>query len=454
MSIYTVSAVTEIVRQTLNGALPFIWVKGEVSNFSCSQAGHIYFTLKDARAQLDCVWFAGRQPKGDQRFDPLTGEVFDSPRPSIPGTMRNGMELQCAGAIDVYALRGKYQLIIDTIQVSGTGQLAVQFEERKARLAAAGYFSQARKRPLPLNPLRIALITSAQGAALHDFMEIAKDRGLGAEIRLLPVPVQGDGAAERIASAIASANKSCWPEVIVLIRGGGSLEDLWAFNEEILAQAVFESRLPVIAGIGHEIDFSLTDMTADIRAATPSHAAQLLWQPRNELWQRLDSLEFGLTKAMGSILTKKLAACNQLASGLRWLAPDKKLAAAREKQAWLQRNLHAAMKMVLDSRKEHLVSLQANISSLESSLLTSLDTRLKIAGSALSSLDPAAPLRRGYSLLFSADRLISSTQQTAPGKRITALIEDGALEMTVDKIGNAQDCSALVEKMLNTGEKA
>ena len=288
--ILTVRALTEQLRRSLEGRFPFVWVRGEVSNLSRPGSGHIYFSLKDQDAQLQCVWFRGQQRQAEQgrAFDPLTGEVFDTPRPSPLELLRNGLDLLCAGRVSVYAPRGQYQLLVELVQPTGQGLLAQAFEERKRKLAEAGYFSQERKRPLPWNPQRVALITSPSGAAIHDFLELARNRGCGAEIRLFPASVQGEEAAPEIIRALDEINARGWAQVIVLIRGGGSLEDLWAFNEEAVAEAVFCSRLPVLAGIGHEVDVTLADLTADLRAATPSHAAQLLWPLRAELRQRLD----------------------------------------------------------------------------------------------------------------------------------------------------------------------
>ena len=305
--ILTVRALTEQLRRSLEGRFPFVWVRGEVSNLSRPGSGHIYFSLKDQDAQLQCVWFRGQQRQAEQgqSFDPLTGEVFDSPRPSPLELLRNGLDMLCAGRISVYAPRGQYQMLVELVQPAGQGLLAQAFEERKRRLAEAGYFAQERKRLPPWNPQRVALITSPSGAAVHDFLELARDRGSGAQIRLFPASVQGEEAAPEIVRALETANEQNWAQVIVLIRGGGSLEDLWAFNEESVAEAVFHSRLPVVAGIGHEVDVTLADMTADLRAATPSHAAQLLWPLRAELRQRLDESEAALRRAFAARLERE-----------------------------------------------------------------------------------------------------------------------------------------------------
>ena len=321
--ILTVRALTEQLRRSLEGRFPFVWVRGEVSNLSRPGSGHIYFSLKDQDAQLQCVWFRGQQRQAEQgqAFDPLTGEVFDTPRPSPLELLRNGLDLLCAGRISVYAPRGQYQLLVELVQPTGQGLLAQAFEERKRKLAEAGYFAQERKRPLPWNPQRVALITSPSGAAIHDFLELAQNRGCGAEIRLFPASVQGEEAAPEIIRALDEINAQGWAQVIVLIRGGGSLEDLWAFNEEAVAEAVFCSRLPVLAGIGHEVDVTLADLTADLRAATPSHAAQLLWPLRAELRQRLDEAFAALRRAAASRLEHAELLLRERENALRWFSP-------------------------------------------------------------------------------------------------------------------------------------
>ena len=230
--ILTVRALPAQLRRSLEGRFPFVWVRGEVSNLSRPGSGHIYFSLKDQDAQLQCVWFRGQQRQAEQgqAFDPLTGEVFDTPRPSPLELLRNGLDLLCAGRISVYAPRGQYQLLVELVQPTGQGLLAQAFEERKRKLAEAGYFAQERKRPLPWNPQRVALITSPSGAAIHDFLELAQNRGCGAEIRLFPASVQGEEAAPEIIRALDEINAQGWAQVIVLIRGGGSLESS-ALNE-------------------------------------------------------------------------------------------------------------------------------------------------------------------------------------------------------------------------------
>jgi len=362
--ILTVRELTECLRQCLEGRFPFVWVRGEVTNLSRPSSGHVYFSLKDQDSQVQCVWFLQQQRRSQGRFDPLTGEVHDKERISPLEALRNGLSAVCAGRISVFSLRGCYQLVVEVLQSEGQGGLAQLFEERKRGLAALGYFALERKRPLPKNAQRVAVITSLTGAAVHDFLELVKNRGSGARIRLVPVLVQGEGAAADIARAVEQTGMRGWAQVIVLIRGGGSLEDLWAFNEECVAQAIFQSQIPVLAGVGHEVDVTLADLTADVRAATPSHAAQLLWPLRDELWQRLDQQTGALARAAAKCLDRVESGLREREIILRRISPVRRYerlgeqmrhacsALDRAAVQWHERKRHAldALCGVLDAR--------------------------------------------------------------------------------------------------------
>ncbi|MDE6734953.1 MAG: exodeoxyribonuclease VII large subunit [Desulfovibrio sp.] len=477
-AILSVRALTERLRRTLETRYPFVWVRGEVSNLSRPASGHVYFSLKDAEAQIQCVWFRSRQREG-RNFDPLTGEVFDGPRPSPLAALANGLELLCAGRVSVYAPRGQYQLVVELVQPAGAGLLAQAFEERKRRLAAAGYFAQERKRALPWNPCRVALITSPGGAAIHDFLELAAARGCAAQIRLFPVSVQGERAVPEIVAALQEANAQAWAEVIVLVRGGGSLEDLWAFNEPPVADAIFHSRLPVLAGIGHEVDVSLADLTADRRAATPSHAAQLLWPLRAELLQRVDDLEMSLTRAMELRLERAAHALGLLERGLAWASPARRLERLAERLALLAAALPAAAGRLVDEKARRLDAVERRrraalteeglrakalrLEMLATALPRLIGQRLEGARMQLDSLggrlgramsdqlraraaqlekleltlqarDPLAPLERGYALLYRENgALARSVTEFAPGDPLRAQLADGSLGARVEK---------------------
>ena len=482
-TILTVRELTEQLRKSLEGRFPFVWVRGEVTNFSRPGSGHVYFSLKDQDAQLQCVWFRHMQRQAEQPFDPLTGEVFDKPRPSPLELLRNGLDVLCAGRISVYAPRGQYQLAVELVQPAGEGLLALAFEESKRKLAALGYFSSQRKRPLPRDPQRIALITSPTGAAIHDFLELARTRGSGSRIRLFPALVQGAEAAPAIVRALAEANAQDWAQAIVLVRGGGSLEDLWAFNEESVAQAIFESRLPVLAGIGHEVDVTLADMTADMRAATPSHAAQLLWPLRMELHQRVDETWAALRRAMERRLEGVGHDLRQCEKALSWFSPQRhherlyeRLASleaglARSGRYWLddkarkadflERALRSALGTekldTLDARLEQLAArlhaalprlvadkeraLQHGIQHWQSTArgyVTEQLRRLETLTMALEARDPLMPLTRGYALVSTPEGLVRSVEQVPSGTSIEVRLADGSLSAVVNGVRRRQ----------------
>jgi exodeoxyribonuclease VII large subunit len=255
-SVLSVSQLTAGIKDLLEGSFPDVWVSGEISNFSRPQSGHCYFTLKDDEAQIRAVIW--RMTAARARFD-----------------VEDGLEVVCRGSLDVYAPRGSYQLVVQQIEPKGLGALEQALRKLRARLAAEGLFDAARKRPLPRFPRRIALVTSPTGAAVRDFLEVVRRRWRGADVLVVPVRVQGEGAAAEIAAAIQLVNRLATPvDVLVVARGGGSLEDLWSFNEELVVRAIHASRIPVVSGVGHEIDVTLADLVADVRALTPSEAAE------------------------------------------------------------------------------------------------------------------------------------------------------------------------------------
>ena len=455
-AILSVRQVTEQVRQAVEGRFPYVWVRGEVTNLSRPSSGHVYFSLKEGDFLLNCVWFRGQQR--DETFDPLTGEVWESgPRPCLAGSMENGQTIVCAGRLTVYGARGQYQMIVDLGQAEGLGLWHQEFEALKRKLSAEGLFDQARKRPIPQEPRRVAVITAPGGAAIRDFIRISSTRGLGAEIRILPVPVQGEEAPPRIVEALERAGKEAWAEVVVLIRGGGSVQDLWAFNDERVARAVHRCPIPVLAGIGHEIDHSITDFTADFSAATPSHAAQLLWQERHVFAQHVDVLETALQQAF-SRRTGMLALRLEHASrALRLLSPQEHLRRQEEKLQDAARRMDAALKASL-ARKNALSDALAlrlagagearlqyaeraaeraeeKLAPLRRTLTLAAEQALSRMELRLQALDPFEPLRRGYAVAYDEKgSLLRSAAQTGPGCGISVLLADGRVLGTVTSV--------------------
>ncbi len=483
-TIFSVSELTANIKGNLEKHFPFVWVKGEVSNLARPSSGHLYFALKDQDALLNCVWFKHAQRK-EETFDPLTGEVFeDGPRPSMAEKLVNGQEVLCAGNISVYAPRGGYQLIISLVQEGGRGALYAAFEALKIRLEAQGYFSQGRKRPLPIHPRRVAVITAPSGAAIQDFLRIADTRGLAANIDIYPVPVQGDAAAPAIVQAFEMINQKVQldpnnaPEIIVLIRGGGSLEDLWAFNEEIVAKSIFMSPLPVLAGIGHEVDISIADLTADVRAATPTHAAQILWQSREDYMQNVDSLEMALGNAMHRHLEKLSEKLIHKEQALKWLSPLHALQRKQERLQELSQKLQWHTEKAFENKRRNIDVLQQklpnmhnnfdmlqhNIATLELRLAHSTERGLAHKEQALMrcadtlspnmqrhinesemllqrleaelrGANPLSPLTRGYALVQDASgKALRSVTQLHSGQDIHLQMADGTADALVKKV--------------------
>ena len=277
--IWKVSELTERISGLLEGAFPDIWVEGEVSNYHAAQSGHLYFTLKDARSQIRCVSFR----------DQVRGLKF---RPE------DGLHITVRGSLGVYEPRGEYQIYVSHIEPVGLGALQLAFEQLKKRLAEEGLFDEDRKKPLPVLPRRIGVVTSPTGAAIRDILRVLKRRFPNVHVLLFPVKVQGEGAAGEIAAAVQYFNRAKAADVLIVARGGGSLEDLWAFNEEAVARAIAASAIPVITGIGHETDFTIADFAADLRAPTPSAAAEIVVRSRQEFERHIAEAYRNLAQQM------------------------------------------------------------------------------------------------------------------------------------------------------------
>lgn len=369
--------------------------------------------------------------------------------------------------------------MIDHIMLAGIGLLAQAFEARKQELAQKGYFAVERKRPIPKNPKRIALITSAQGAALQDFLKIAQTRGFSSKIRLFPTLVQGREAAGEIAKAIELACAQAWAQVIVLIRGGGSLEDLWCFNEVIVAEAVFKASIPVVAGIGHEIDTTLADLTADLRAATPTHAAELLWTPRERMCQEVEAQVQRLTRAFTALLTGFERQLAHEERSLKMLSPDHKLKTLEERLKVAEDNFRLRVLSFLEGKEQSLAHLEelfwrllspkrfdskvlalnyseerllrAWTKSLErkeelslalaqrlpsafEQRLNSLESELGAANALLLSNNPLNLLERGYALVEQVDgQVVTSVTNLKAGDQVVIRLRDGRLSAGVTK---------------------
>lgn len=431
-AILTVGQLTRSVKAHMEGAFPFVWVRGQISNCSRPSSGHIYFSLKDEEALLNAVWFKGQQ-KDAEAFDPLTGEVFeDGPRPSLAARLANGQEIICAGRLTVYPPRGSYQLVVELAQDAGQGRLHLEFERIKAALLAKGYFDRERKRPLPANPSRVAVVTAVTGAAVRDFLRVNRDRGLGGEIRVYPVLVQGGEAPEQIARALRLVAEDGWAELVVLIRGGGSLEDLWAFNTETVADGVFACPIPVVTGIGHEVDTTIADMVADVRAATPTHAAQILWTEKRELAQRVDELELHMNRAWEHGFSRRATALTSLSRALEWFSPARALTRWTERLDSLASRLDRAAAFVPEKCRLRILALEERLPRAFTAGFAAKEHAYERLALRLAGLDPMRPLERGYALARNArGNFIRRATDVHSGDALDLILRDGVIPVRV-----------------------
>jgi exodeoxyribonuclease VII large subunit len=385
---YTVSQLTGHIRRLIEGepALSDLWVEGEVSNFSRASSGHCYFTLKDAGSQVHCVmWRTVAQSQG---YLPTSGDL-----------------VLAHGGVGVYEAGGRYQLYVDQLRPAGVGDLYRQFELLKARLEAEGLFGPERKRPLPEFPRRIGVVTSPTAAALRDVIHVLGRRYPLAEVLLAPTQVQGDAAPPQIVAALQALNARDDVDTIIVARGGGSLEDLWAFNDERVARAVAASRIPVICGVGHETDFSLADFAADVRAPTPSAAAEIAVPDRAELRAQVAGLALALASAMQGDVEERRWRVAEQARALKHLSPAIQLVQARQRVDDLLARVEAAVRHNLALHRERLGGLTG-----------------RLAG-----VSPLGTLERGYAIVRHREggTIVRSVGQVAPGDALDVRVADG-----------------------------
>ncbi len=394
--ILSVSELTAQIKDLLETSFPDVWISGEISNLSRPRSGHVYLTLKDEEAQLPAVLW--RSTAGRVRFD-----LYD------------GLEVICRGHVDVYPPHGKYQLIVDEIQPKGIGALELAFRQLRDKLAKEGLFDAARKRPLPRFVRRVAVVTSPTGAAIRDFLEVLRRRWRGTDVLIVPVRVQGEGAAEEIARAIGLVNRLAKPvDCLVVTRGGGSLEDLWAFNEEIVVRAIYASRIPVVSAVGHEIDVTLCDLVADVRALTPSEAAERIVPAQEEIAAQLRQYQRRLVSAMRSRASAARSRLDGLASRRVFRLPFERVRdLERQLDEWSARCDRAIRNRL------RLVRQQAD----------SLAARLE-------SLSPLAVLGRGYSVTqrLPDGRVVRDAGQLAIGQQLRTRFAKGRAISRVEQV--------------------
>ena len=436
--VLTPSSLNRLVRDLLGDALPQVWIEGELSNVSKPASGHLYFTLKDSTAQVRCAMF--RTKASTLRFRPT-----------------DGMQVLLRAKVGLYEARGEFQLVAEHMEPAGEGALQREFEQLKARLDAEGLFDPARKRALPIFARRIGVITSATGAAVRDVLSVLARRWSLANVEVLPVPVQGREAPPAIVAMLHKASASGRYDVLLLTRGGGSLEDLWAFNDEAVARAIHASQTPVVCAVGHEIDFSIADFVADLRAPTPSAAAELLVPDALAIDRQLRQLQQRLCTLQQRQLQAHAQRLDHLLARLQTQRPQARLARDRERLQHLKQRLlstrreqnqlrqgrlerlhgrllgqHPRSRLVLLARR--LAEQDQRLRRVAAQMLERRDTRVRHAGHALHAVSPLATLERGYAILFDAeDHVLRSTKGVAAGASVRARLADGELPLTVDK---------------------
>jgi exodeoxyribonuclease VII large subunit len=414
--VFSPSALVRMARDVLEDTFPLIWVEGEISNFSRPASGHAYFSLKDAHAQIRCAMFKSRSIL--LRFKPA-----------------DGMRVLARARVSLYEARGEFQLIVEHMEPTGEGALLRAFEQLKTRLAAEGLFAANLKRALPKIARRIGVITSPTGAAIRDVLSVIRRRFPLADVEILPVPVQGRDAPAAIIAVLDAASKMRRHDVLLLTRGGGSLEDLWAFNDEALARAIRSSTIPVVSAVGHEIDFTIADFAADLRAPTPSAAAELLVPDALELLRTLRYQRDRLQRRTVHRLHVLAQRVDHVLARLRTQHPRQRLRAGRDRLAQLQARLSAQHPAVaLARRRERLRALDRHARTTTARRLEARALRLGALARALNTVSPLATLERGYTILTERDggRVVRTIAQAKMHSRFLARLTDGELPLKRD----------------------
>ena len=432
--VLSVSQLNARARQLLEDVFPRIWVEGELSNLARPSSGHLYFTLKDDRAQIRCALFRQHAAR-------------------LKVAMKDGLQVRARGRVSLYEGRGDYQLIVDSIEPAGDGALRQAFEALKAKLQAEGLFEQSLKRPLPAHPQRIGVITSPSGAAVRDIISVFQRRAPFIELVIAPSAVQGREAAPQLVSALQQADRAGF-DALIISRGGGSLEDLWPFNEEMVARAIADCQTPIISAVGHETDISISDFVADVRAPTPSAAAELLSPDTQALQRQVEQLERRLLQRLRERLGRAKLQLDNLRQRLRH--PGERLAQQAQRLDELEMRLQRAFSQQLAQRQQHMTHLRTRLQTQHpgrrlSQLreqLQQLDVRLPRAmqgqlkqqrqqleqlAQTLHLVSPLATLGRGYSILLDDQgKPVRSATNARAGQRLKARLHDGELTVRVE----------------------
>lgn len=436
-NIFTVSRLNAEVRLLLENEMGIVWLVGEISNFSAPVSGHWYLTLKDSRAQVKCAMFRGNNRR--VTFKPA-----------------NGNQVLVKARLSLYEPRGDYQLIIESMQPEGDGRLQQEFEELKMKLAAEGLFAQTNKQILPEHPKRVGVITSKTGAALYDILDVLKRRDPSLPVVIYPTMVQGEDAAIQIAQAIGRANSRNECDVLIVGRGGGSLEDLWCFNNEILARTISASQIPIISAVGHEVDVTIADFVADVRAPTPSAAAELVSRDNSHKDQALVTRQHKLASAMRYYLAEQKQQAAQLLHRLERQHPSYQLQRQSQQLDELDVRLRRAMQRFIDTRQQaierkhhrlqlnspfrHLAQQKSRLDRVEQKLLDAMDRKLltvrhqlAMAAEKLETVSPLATLKRGYSITQTEQgKVITQAEDVKTGDRLVTRLANGEIRSTVN----------------------
>jgi exodeoxyribonuclease VII large subunit len=434
--IFTVSELNAEIRAVLDTEFSDIWVTGEISGLKLAASGHYYFTLKERDAQIRCVAF--RSAHRYWKFKP-----------------QDGLAVLARGRIDVYEARGEYQLLVETLEPQGVGALQFAFEQLKKKLAAEGLFDASRKRPLPRFPRRIGIVTSPRGAAIADMVHILGRRFPGLHIRLYPTLVQGEGSAEEVVRAVQYFSRTRWPDVVIVGRGGGSLEDLWTFNEEAVARAIADCAVPVVSAVGHETDITIADFVADLRAPTPSAAAELVVSNRDDLLDRIDTLrkkagqglryrlamlerrlrQQGIDKAL-NLLHRRIGRGLQRVDGQEHRLRER-MRAALESRERARRGLEERLRRFdvrprLAADRRRMEAARAALARSLAALFANRRSRLDRARTKLEQLSPLRILDRGYAIVSNAGGIVKDPAEAPAGSEVRVRVARGEFGAKVE----------------------
>ncbi|MDD5434395.1 MAG: exodeoxyribonuclease VII large subunit [Nitrospira sp.] len=434
--ILSVSEVTSLIKVTLEDSFYDVWVEGEIFNLRIPSSGHVYFTLKDNSSQIRAV-------------------LFRSSSRSVKFIPKDGLNVICRGRVSVYEFRGEYQIIVDYMEPKGVGALLLAFEQLKERLSKEGLFDESRKRPIPLFPKKIGIVTSPTGAAIRDILKVIERRFANVEIVIAPASVQGERAAPEIVEAIADLNNIEDIDVIIAGRGGGGIEDLWPFNEEIVARAIYNSRIPVISAVGHEVDYTIADFVADLRAPTPSAAAEMVVKNKEDVQRHIGTLYSRLIFAKKTLLDKKKE--KVLTLSRRIFSPERDINRYIQRLDDIDVRMSFSMQRIIKDSRNNVVSLLKGIHSCSpaqnlllkrhklesrtnsilktiSQIISGKTSSFHIAAARLDSLSPLAILSRGYSITskLPSRTIVKSYRDVQSGEKVSVRLHEGNLICVVE----------------------